>query len=118
MSYILEPTDKTPKIKVDKTNGKLSLSGISIPENPYDFYSPMIENIEEYIENPCELTEFSIHLEYFNTSTALVIRNILRKLEPLSKSSNLEVKWIYEENTSITLDRSIKDKFWKNPNAK
>lgn len=96
MSYIVKATEKTPEVIVDKESGKISLIGVSIPDNPYEFYSPMIEVIDQYMEVPRDLTEFSIRLEYFNTSTALVIRNLLKKLEPLSRSASLEIKWFYE----------------------
>ncbi len=36
-------------------------------------------------------------LEYFNTSSTLVIRNLIRKISNHKNSTNLSVIWFYEE---------------------
>ena len=111
MSYYLASTDKTPELIVEDENGKIGITGVSVPENPNEFYSPLLEDIEAYIQNPKPNTVFEIQLEYFNTSTALVLRNILRKLEPLSKNSNLEIKWMYESSDEDMMEAGSEFKF-------
>lgn len=96
MSYRLESTEKTPEISIDNENGIFSIKGVSVPDNPYQFYADMLEAIDTYVEQPKEQTELNFKLDYFNTSTALVIRNLLRKLEPISSKSNLKIKWYYQ----------------------
>lgn len=37
-------------------------------------------------------------LEYFNTSTTLIIRNIIRKLKEINDRTNLKICWYFEED--------------------
>lgn len=98
MSLEIEATVKTPKIKVDSTQGHILLAGISIPEDPHEFYFSLNEEIESYLEHPADNTNLEFQLEYFNTSTTLVIRNLIRKLGTLASKKSLSVKWYYEKD--------------------
>lgn len=96
MSLEIEATVKTPKIVLDSTSGKILLAGISIPEDPYDFYGPVETEIDSYLKNPAVNTNLEFQLEYFNTSSTLIIRNLIRKLSNSSRNTNLKVHWYYE----------------------
>lgn len=97
MSLEIKATLKTPQVLVNFDEGKILLAGISIPEDPYAFYSPVNEQIEEYLKNPLETTTLEFKLEYFNTSSTLVIRNLIRTLSRGSHNTKLIVRWYYEE---------------------
>ena len=97
MSLEIKATLKTPKVSVNFEEGKILLAGISIPEDPYAFYSPVNEKITEYLVSPQKTTSLEFKLEYFNTSSTLVIRNLIRDLSQHSNKTNLVVKWYYEE---------------------
>lgn len=97
MSLEIKATLKTPKVSVNFDEGKILLAGISIPEDPYAFYSPVISEIESYLKNPKERTVLEFKLEYFNTSSTLVIRNLIRDISQSISNTNLTVKWFYEE---------------------
>ncbi len=94
----IEATAKTPKLKVNPSKGLIQLSGISIPEDPRAFYEPFQEAIDAYIKDPREKTLVEFKLEYFNTSTTLIIRNLLRKLSELQERTELVIKWYFEED--------------------
>ncbi len=98
MSLEIEATVKTPKISVDSNQGRILLAGISIPEDPHEFYVPLNEAVESYLEKPANKTDLEFQLEYFNTSTTLIIRNLIRKLGSLGSSNNFCVKWYYERD--------------------
>lgn len=97
MSLEIKATLKTPRVSVNFDEGKILLAGISIPEDPYAFYSPVNEQIDEYLKDPKSTTTLEFKLEYFNTSSTLVIRNLIRTLSQGSSNTNLMVKWFYEE---------------------
>ena len=111
MSYKIEPTEKTPEVSIDINSGKVCIKGVSVPDNPYDFYQEMLDAIDEYLQSPQESTEIEFHLEYFNTSTALVIRNLLRKLESQSKATELKIRWIYEEDDEDMMEAGSEFQF-------
>lgn len=97
MSLEIKATLKTPQVSVDKEAGKILLAGISIPEDPYSFYSPVDTEIDTYLENPKAKTCLEFKLEYFNTSSTLVIRNLIRKISSHKEGTELSVRWYYEE---------------------
>ncbi|NOQ75719.1 MAG: DUF1987 domain-containing protein [Crocinitomix sp.] len=97
MSLEIKATLKTPRVLVNFEEGIILLAGISIPEDPYAFYSPVNEEIEKYMESPQAKTILEFKLEYFNTSSTLVIRNLIRDLSQTDSKTELHVKWYYEE---------------------
>ena len=98
MTLIIEPTIKTPGINFDSSNGSVSISGISIPENSQEFFEPLDKELDIYLSSPQKNTSIEFKLEYFNTSTTLIIRNIIRKLFSISDKTNLNVKWYFEND--------------------
>lgn len=96
MSLIIEATVKTPKIDFNSNDGLISISGISIPEDPQEFFEPLDDELNSYIDSPSENTCLEFKLEYFNTSTTLIIRNLIRRLHNISNKTNLAVKWYFE----------------------
>ncbi|MFT5824113.1 MAG: hypothetical protein ACI8ZM_005379 [Crocinitomix sp.] len=97
MSLEIKATLKTPRVLVNFEEGTILLAGISIPEDPYAFYSPVNEEIDKYMESPQLKTTLEFKLEYFNTSSTLVIRNLIRDLSQSGSKTELHVKWYYEE---------------------
>jgi hypothetical protein len=97
MSLEIKATLKTPRVVVNFEEGIILLAGISIPEDPYAFYSPVNEEIDKYMESPLAKTILEFKLEYFNTSSTLVIRNLIRDLSKTDSKTELHVKWYYEE---------------------
>lgn len=95
----IEPSVKTPRIIFDAIEGILEIEGRSIPENSTEFYKPIFEWLDLYIETPVSNTKFNFKLEYFNTSSSKCILDVLRKLEKLHKNGNaVVVNWYYEED--------------------
>jgi hypothetical protein len=84
-------TLNTPLIKIDVDNKMFEISGISLPENPHEFYEPVIEYIMNYNQN--ELT-IIWDLQYCNSSSTKSILLLLKKcVESINK---VKVIWIYD----------------------
>ncbi len=98
MSLSIEATVKTPSINLDSSSGNICISGVSIPENPMEFFKPLDDELDTYIAKPSPLTNLEFKLEYFNTSTTLIIRNVIRKLESIKHQTSLNVKWYFESD--------------------
>ena len=96
MSLQIEPTVKTPGIEFDSKSGTITINGISIPEDPQEFFEPLNTQLDEYILQPSPNTTLDFKLEYFNTSTTLIIRNLIRKLREISDKTNFKVRWYFE----------------------
>ena len=90
----IELTQSTPKIYLDKDSGKFEIAGKSFPEESRSFYAPLFTWLEEYAKNPNEETLFEFNMEYFNSSSALIILEILNLLGKIFKNGKkVSVSW-------------------------
>lgn len=104
-AYKLEQTKSSPEVILDPT-GIVRLSGRSILENSAEFYEPVIEWINQYIENPADLTCVDIRLEYFNSATAKFIINLIKRITRVCmKDKKYKVNWYYEDGDEDILER-------------
>jgi hypothetical protein len=96
-NFLIEKTQRTPEVNFNKS-GVLLIRGRSIPENSIEFYNPIFDWLDGYIQSPAPSTEFNVKLEYFNTSSAKCLVEIFRKLEKLPQiGTPVKVNWFYEE---------------------
>jgi hypothetical protein len=97
--YTAEQLVKTPYIDFDAKTGIFNLKGKSIPENSVAFYKPLLEWLDNYTASPSISTVLNFQLDYFNTSSAKVIADIMKKLDKLqeSGSSNVVINWYYQD---------------------
>lgn len=93
---LFEETSSTPKIYLDKESDKFEIIGKSFPEESKVFYSPVFVWLEEYTKNPNEETLFEFKMEYFNSSSSLIILEILNILDNIKKSGKkVKILWNY-----------------------
>ena len=91
----LEGTEDTPKIILDKKNGIFEISGRSLPEDSAEFYKPVLEWLEAYAADPNPSTDFTLKLEYFNTSSSKLILDVLSALEDIK---GMKIMWYFHED--------------------
>src|ERR1700741_3960883 len=85
-SLIIEATEDTPKIILDKSKGLFEMSGRSLPEDAAGFFTPIIKWLENYSKEPNPKTEFILKLEYFNTASSKLLLDTLSKVETINNS--------------------------------
>lgn len=104
---ILEKTKNSPEIILDVENNSFKIAGRSIVENPGEFYAPIYNWLNEYVKAPLDFTNFIIDLEYFNSSSARQIMEIIMLLEKINKNTDKKVKvsWMYEEGDEMSKER-------------
>jgi SiaC family regulatory phosphoprotein len=102
---IIEGTPKTPSIKFDAKDGVFEIKGRSIPENSVEFYKPVNEWLDNYMQVPLDKTVVNIRLEYFNTSSSKCILDVFKRLETIHRSKHdVEINWFYEEDDEDMLE--------------
>ncbi|MCF6183621.1 MAG: DUF1987 domain-containing protein [Bacteroidales bacterium] len=102
----LEKTKNSPEIILNKQEAEFKIAGRSIVEDPKEFYSPIYNWLEEYIKTPLKNTEFTFDLEYFNSSSARQIMELIMLLEKIPKTGNsVKVLWLYEEGDEMSKER-------------
>jgi hypothetical protein len=98
-TIIIKSTYETPAIEFYPKEGKLLIEGRSLPENSTSFYSPLLEALENYNNNPASFTTVDIKLEYFNTSSSKCILNILRILQKIhSENESVTINWHHDKD--------------------
>ncbi len=97
-AYNVEATDFSPKVVLDPENNIFEISGISRPENANDFYEPIVQWLNIYIQNPNEVTRVKFNFDYFNTSSLKYFLMILSKFREITDSNaKLEIIWYYDK---------------------
>ncbi len=94
--YIQTPDSDTPEIIFDPQQNIFKISNISVPEDAYEFYRPVIEWINEYAKNPLPETVIDMNLEYVNSASSKQIIQVLLALEAFRDKSKITINWYYE----------------------
>ena len=99
MKFIkLNKTDIYPTIIMDKENGVFEIKGVSLPLDGKEFYQPVLDFLDEYIQNPNKITLFVFNLKYFNISSSKMFLFMLYKLKELFDSGKtVVVIWSYDD---------------------
>ncbi|TNF48085.1 MAG: DUF1987 domain-containing protein [Bacteroidetes bacterium] len=97
-SLIVNGTPHTPEINFNKLSGVMQIKGRSIPDQPDEFWIPVLNWFESYLLQPTERTVVIIDLEYFNISSSKRILFLLYKLNELvEEGKDAVVEWHYRE---------------------
>lgn len=102
----IEATYKSPRVFFDPTSGKFKIEGKSILVNVDEFYQPLLDWMDNYIENPStESVEFTFDVEYCNLASTKRFLFFLFKLNELRKKGvKVQVNWMY-----IDQDQYVKE---------
>lgn len=104
-SLIIGGTLKTPSIRFDSKEGLIEITGRSISEDSVKFFSPLFDWLEEYTRCRQNLTRVSIHLEYFNSSSAKRLYSFLKRVTMLSDASHkVEILWYFDKDDEDMLN--------------
>lgn len=99
----IEPTKNTPKIVVNTEKKFLEISGKSFGENLEKVYQPLFEWIDRYGHQYFK-SDFLINLkvEYFNTPSVRIMRDILKKLYKIFQlGNNFSVNFYYSNEGDL-----------------
>jgi hypothetical protein len=104
-NLLIASTKRTPEVNFS-TDGRLKISGRSIPEDPTQFYDKLFEWVFYYCQEANSTTTFDISLEYFNSGSSKAILEILRALvDTAKKGKQISINWYYEEGDDDILER-------------
>lgn len=93
---LIEGKDDTPMVILNKEENKFEITGKSLPENVTDFYGPIFDWLEKYVENPNDETVLEMKIEYFNSASHKAINQVFETLTNIRKSGkNILVKWYF-----------------------
>lgn len=97
----IKATDVSPEVIFDSAGKKFSISGWSRPESPSKFYAPIAKWIDDHGAENLNNATVDFNIEYFNTPSARVLREILDQLENLYKKGiKININWYYDDESS------------------
>lgn len=94
----IEPTETTPRVILNKDNGDLLIQGKCLPEDVKNFFTPIIEWFDLYLDEPNPETVVEFDFDYFNTASSKMILVILSRLRDLKRKGKwVQVIWKYPQ---------------------
>lgn len=97
----IKATDVSPEVIFDPAATKYSISGWSRPESPSKFYAPIMKWIEDHGATALNNATVEFNVEYFNTPSARVLREILDQLEKLFKKGvKININWYFDDESA------------------
>jgi len=101
-NLFIKETKYTPKIHLDIESGIFNVAGKSYPENTFEFYRPVLNWLESYLENlkDKELV-INLDLEYLNSSSLKIYFDFLDIIETVNENNTIEINWIYDKENDI-----------------
>lgn len=110
---VIKETEKTPAIDFNFESGKLFVGGRSYSSDAFDFYKPVIEWLNKYIQDPKETTTLEINVDYFHSVSIKYLTTIVKKIAQLKEAGKcIKVIWLHQsdendEDEAFELGRSI-----------
>ncbi len=99
-NLFIEGSETLPTVEF-QTNGILKLSGRALPENAFNFFSPLITWVKEFSN---EELNIEINLEYFNTAVSKQLYDLLKTIESNQNYKKINLKWFYEDGDDEILE--------------
>ena len=96
------------KIKptVSFQHGRINIVGRAIQQNAGDWFVPLFHALNQYSQNPNEVTEINIQLDYLNSDSNRSLMNILVLAEKIhSRGKKVVIRWYYKKNDTTMFDQ-------------
>ncbi len=93
----IKGTYDTPVVDFDPEKGIFKISGRSLPASSFDFYSPVLDEITNYMKSPKPITKFEFKMEFISSSSTKIFQEIFYKLDKAhQKGTEVLIKWFYK----------------------
>lgn len=99
----IEATKATPCVEYN--DGVLRVSGQSYPENALQFYQPVLQWVQGYMEVLEGQACFEFDLEYMNTSSSKCIMDLIDILDSaFTQGKDIVINWYYDADNESLLE--------------
>src|SRR4051812_48300837 len=99
--YVIQAEEDTPYVSMERNggSGKLVIKGISMPENPLEFYSPLSEKLFEFFGDSFSGLNMEVNLHYMNSMSNKQLLKLIRNIQ--AKDSSVKIHWKYQPNDDL-----------------
>jgi hypothetical protein len=96
--WIIEGTDRSPSVLLDRESSTLKLEGRSYPEEGMDFFEPIILRIRSLHDTDSPIKYVHVRLEYYNSATTKALAELFNALVKVKELGHeVKIIWEYEE---------------------
>ena len=101
-TLLIDGTEETPQVEFNTETSVYSISGRSLPEDATKFYDQLVDWVKSFSEKPKSEFALNINLDYFNSSSAKQLVELMILLEALDKKDcKVKIIWLYEEEDEL-----------------
>jgi hypothetical protein len=95
--------ERSPEVDFRFSEHRLSLRGEAYPEDAAAFFGPLLKQLTAYCETiRGEELQVEFRLEYFNTSSAKALMNMIQILEnAVRRGARVELKWCFQKDDEV-----------------
>ncbi len=99
-SLLIDAKEDTPMVRLETKNGKnlILIQGVSMPENAFDFYTPLFESIFNFFKSFSNTT-LEINLEYMNSMSNKQVLKLIWSI--YEKTPDVKVIWKHAKNDDL-----------------
>lgn len=103
----INSTKKTPEVIIDQ-DGIIQIKGRLIPENAYDFFCLLEDNIKKILCDPIDSLCLNIYLESINGDGTKYFLNFLNKLSHLKLNvKKITINWYYNVDNEDIYEKGM-----------
>lgn len=93
---IIQATHDCPDVILSKEMNCLEFSGKALPENPKEFFNPIVNWMLEYSKEPNSETVVKFKMEYINSAAQKKIHDIILICKDIHDNNNpVYIDWYY-----------------------
>ena len=101
-TLLIDGTEETPQVEFNTETSVYTISGRSLPEDATKFYDQLVDWVKAFCEKPKSEFALNINLDYFNSSSAKQLVELMILLEALDKKDcKVTIIWLYEEEDEL-----------------
>ena len=101
----IEKTKSSPFVRLDPESGLFELGGESYPENAQEFFQPIIDWIDTFLDQSGIPITLRVTLAYMNTSSTKYMIDILDRIEEeYTRGRKVSVEWCCDADNERALD--------------
>jgi hypothetical protein len=97
--YIVEATSDTPAFKFDAQKGEISIEGVSMPENAFEFFEPIYQELNSSISENSKEYNVQVYLSYMNSMSNKQIIKMIKLI--LTKAPQSKITWVYSKEDEL-----------------
>jgi hypothetical protein len=102
-------TDLTPEVRMNPSQGLLTMRGESYPEHVLSFYAPILEKISAVLNTgKLSLLRVEMHITYYNSASAKAFHRIFSMLNKAAENGcAIHLLWQFDEEDDMARDLGL-----------